>query len=53
MATVSIQPYLFFGGRCDEAIEFYRQALVRQVRDADALQGQPGSSAARRASGGV
>ena len=22
-----IQPYLFFGGRCDEAIEFYRVAL--------------------------
>jgi PhnB protein len=22
-----IQPYLFFNGRCDEAIEFYRKAL--------------------------
>lgn len=22
-----IEPYLFFNGRCDEAIEFYRQAL--------------------------
>jgi len=26
-AKPSIQPYLTFGGRCDEAIEFYRTAL--------------------------
>ena len=26
-----IQPYLFFGGRCDEALEFYRQAVGAQV----------------------
>lgn len=26
-----IQPYLFFDGRCDEAIEFYRQALKAEV----------------------
>ena len=26
-----IQPYLFFGGRCEEAIEFYRSALNAQV----------------------
>lgn len=25
--AVQIQPYLFFEGRCEEAIEFYRQAL--------------------------
>ena len=24
---MSIQPYLFFNGRCEEAIEFYRKAL--------------------------
>lgn len=24
---MEIQPYLFFGGRCEEAIEFYKQAL--------------------------
>ena len=29
-ATV-IQPYLFFGGRCDEAIEFYRSVLGAEV----------------------
>lgn len=26
-----IEPYLFFGGRCEEAIEFYRTALGAQV----------------------
>jgi PhnB protein len=26
-----IQPYLFFDGRCEEAIEFYRSALGAQV----------------------
>jgi PhnB protein len=26
-----IQPYLFFNGRCDEAIEFYRRALGAEV----------------------
>ena len=26
-----IQPYLFFGGRCEEALEFYRSALGAEV----------------------
>ena len=26
-----LQPYLFFGGRCEEAIEFYRKALGAEV----------------------
>jgi PhnB protein len=26
-----IQPYLFFGGRCEEALKFYRSALGAQV----------------------
>jgi PhnB protein len=26
-----IQPYLFFNGRCDEAIEFYQKALGAEV----------------------
>lgn len=30
-SNVSIQPYLFFGGRCEEAIEFYRKALGAEV----------------------
>lgn len=31
MANTLIQPYLFFGGRCEEALEFYRTALGAQV----------------------
>ena len=27
-----IQPYVFFDGRCDEAIEFYKKALGAQVQ---------------------
>jgi PhnB protein len=30
-SNVSIQPYLFFGGRCEEAVEFYRKALGAEV----------------------
>ena len=28
---MQIQPYLFFEGRCDEAIEFYRSAVGAEV----------------------
>jgi PhnB protein len=28
---MQVQPYLFFDGRCEEAIEFYRKALGAQV----------------------
>ena len=28
---MQIQPYLFFDGRCDEAVEFYRKALGAEV----------------------
>jgi len=31
MSETQIQPYLFFSGRCDEAIEFYRRTLGAQV----------------------
>jgi len=31
MSTPIIQPYLFFAGRCEEALEFYRTALGAQV----------------------
>ena len=31
MITPMVQPYLFFGGRCEEALEFYRTALGEQV----------------------
>jgi len=31
LKSALVQPYLFFGGRCDEAIEFYKKALGAQV----------------------
>ena len=31
MTTTQVQPYLFFDGRCDEALEFYRSALGAEV----------------------
>ena len=31
MSNPLIQPYLMFGGRCEEALEFYRSALDAQV----------------------
>lgn len=45
-SKASVQPYLFFGGRCEEAIEFYRRALgaelVMEARFKDAPEPQPG-----------
>ncbi|MGH9197950.1 MAG: VOC family protein, partial [Acidimicrobiia bacterium] len=26
-----VQPYLFFDGRCEEAVEFYRKALGAEI----------------------
>ncbi len=31
MSATSITPYLFFAGRCEEALEFYRTALGAEV----------------------
>src|SRR5258708_7187689 len=31
MTNTIVQPYLFFGGRCEEALAFYRTALGAQV----------------------
>ena len=28
---MNLEPYLFFGGRCDEALEFYQQTLGAEV----------------------
>src|SRR5947199_378560 len=44
---MQVQPYLFFDGRCEEAVEFYRKALgaevIRLVRFKDSPQpAQPG-----------
>jgi len=31
MASTLVQPYLFFGGRCEEALAFYRDAVGAEV----------------------
>ena len=31
-ANTLVQPYLFFGGQCEEALEFYRKALGAEVQ---------------------
>src|SRR3954451_19556223 len=31
MTGTSIQPYVFFGGRCEEALEFYGKAIGASV----------------------
>jgi PhnB protein len=45
-SNASIQPYLFFGGRCEEAIEFYGRAVgaevVMMARFNEAPEPQPG-----------
>ena len=30
-STAYVQPYLFFNGRCEEALEFYREAIGARV----------------------
>jgi PhnB protein len=30
-SNLSVQPYLFFGGRCEEALAFYRSAVGAEV----------------------
>ncbi|QDT38450.1 VOC family protein [Stratiformator vulcanicus] len=32
MSKTLIQPYLMFGGRCDEALEFYQRAIGAEVQ---------------------
>jgi len=50
MKNAVVQPYLFFEGKCEEAIEFYRQHLgakvnlVMRYKDSP----EPPSAAARR-----
>lgn len=31
MPTTTVQPYLFFGGRCEEALEFYRKSIGAEI----------------------
>jgi uncharacterized glyoxalase superfamily protein PhnB len=48
---MQVQPYLMFDGRCEEALEFYRQALGARVeallRFKDSPDPMPSSTAAR------
>ena len=39
--AMQLQPYLFFDGRCEEAIDFYRKALGAEVT----AQRRPGADA--------
>ena len=43
---MTVQPYLFFGGRCEEALEFYRESLGAEIvmlsRFKEAPQPMPG-----------
>ena len=41
LQEASVQPYLFFGGRCEEALAFYEHFARRDRRDEDALQRKP------------
>ena len=38
---MQVQPYLFFDGRCQEAIDFYRQALGAEVQMQMAFKDSP------------
>ncbi len=31
MPNITVQPYLFFGGRCEEALEFYRKNIGAEI----------------------
>jgi PhnB protein len=31
-SSMQVQPYLFFGGRCDEALDFYKKAIGADVK---------------------
>ncbi len=44
---MTIEPYLFFNGNCETAVEFYKQALGGRSLADDALQRQPGPATAR------
>ena len=44
-----VQPYLFFDGRCEEAIEFYKKALGAEVQSMMRFQEVPGPEGASQA----
>jgi len=44
---MSVQPYLFFGGRCEEALEFYRGALSAEVEMVSRFKDAPDTGMAQ------
>src|SRR6185437_11883387 len=40
---MTAQPYLFFGGRCAEALDFYREALGADIRAMVRFRDMPGA----------
>ncbi len=48
---MQIEPYLFFDGRCEEALEFYRKAHRRRNHPVDAIQGKSGAEQRHDAAG--
>ena len=45
--NTSVQPYLFFGGRCEEALEFYRNALGAELEMLSRFKDAPESGMAQ------
>ncbi len=50
---MQVQPYLFFDGRCDEAIAFYREALGAEVTMLLRFKDHPGPEENRMAPPGA
>jgi uncharacterized glyoxalase superfamily protein PhnB len=46
-SNTSVQPYLFFNGRCEEALEFYRRALGAEVEMLSRFKDAPESGMAQ------
>ena len=50
---MQIQPYLFFDGRCEEAIEFYRKAIGAEVQMLMRFKDAPADATCEQMSRGV
>jgi PhnB protein len=42
---MTVQPYVFFDGRCDEALDFYKKTLKAEVTNLIRYEDVPGSEA--------
>lgn len=50
---MQVQPYLFFDGRCEEALEFYRKALGAELKMLMRFSENPEPEAMRRTAPGT